>query len=174
MALLTKVISNSKTLLSIKDYTGAPITTSIGTLVPGSLIFPRHRPRKRTYVAIPSATGETPYAMPDHGLAEPVEVSFDIYATDEKNATDIGPTTLFAALADNLVTATPVSTHVYTNQLSGGGALMAILSVAHADEGGTTHTATANATDWSMEAKDINGVRGYAVKCKIAGAIAWA
>lgn len=173
MALRTQVISVLTTLASVKDYTGSPITTVIGTIVDGSLSLPLVRARERNVVFINSTTGRSIYANPDHGLTDPNFVEFDVWITDPKNQTDIGPTDLFRALANNIVTATSVSTHIYTSQLTGGGALMCVLIVSMIDTGGTTHTCTVNVEINEFTSAVANSTMQGHVKAKVLGAMVW-
>lgn len=172
MALRTQVISKNTVVLTVKDYTGTPNTQAVATLIPLSLDVPRIRIRQRTLVNINTSAGQAPYGYPDHGLVEPITGSLQIYVTDPKNATDAGPFSLFVALANNGVGGTPFSTWIFTNQLTGGGSLMCLFSIAETDTGGTTHTTTCNVAIDSVEPGEVNGVQIATVNFTVLGAIA--
>ncbi len=172
MALDATLISQSKTTLTIIDYTGSPIVTAAVAVVPESLIPPINDPIADTEVMANASGGKVRYGNPTHGLAGGNTFSFQLYNVDVADNTEITSViALVRALANGSVSGTAFSAYVFTNPLAGGGKLTAKFAFTQRNEAGVSHVTTWPAIVQTVVPGTVDGVSVVTVTCLVNGAI---
>lgn len=172
MALDPKTFVRTKVTISLIDYGGSPVTTTIPTYIHGSLNVPTIWKKTKISAWVASSTGRSLYSVAVDGIAEGQTLSFQMLCVDVNDNTEVTATAaLVRALLDDSVSGTAFSGYTFTSGLTGGSALQAKLAVTEVNEAGVSHVTTIPIVIDNIEDGDSNGFKAWTVSAMIVGAV---
>ena len=173
MALDTNSFPASQVTLDIIDYTTpTPLEVDFDDVLTGDVTIPQIRPVESNSLFVNGTTGKAHAGEPVNGQAEPPTFSFTFWEIDTSDASEVSsPLGVIRALANDTVSGTAFSSHVFTSQLNLGGKLQAKFQFTVTNEGGVSHTITVPAVVVDYTSTPSGGARMITANCKVVGAI---